>query len=139
MIETLSTPSKPFEAQAQLFKILTHPARLAILELLRDGEHCVCHLEAHLGYRQAFISQHLAVMREAGIVQDRREGWNIYYRVADPRLFTILDVIEEITGVRKEPRARAEVNCPCPHCSEAGSGSPLNALQTEINRSTDGS
>ncbi|MRS04979.1 ArsR family transcriptional regulator, partial [bacterium] len=46
-----------YELQAQIYKVLTHPVRLAILEILRDGEHCVCHMEAYLGLRQAYISQ----------------------------------------------------------------------------------
>ncbi len=77
-----------YERQAQLFKLLTHPVRLAILDILRDGEHCVCHMEAYLGYRQAYISQQVAVLREAGLIHDRRDGWNIYYRVTDPRVFS---------------------------------------------------
>ncbi len=70
-----------YQTQAQFFKILTHPTRLAILDVLRDGEQCVCHLEAVLALRQAYISQHLMVLRESGLVADRRDGWNIYYRV----------------------------------------------------------
>ena len=81
MINKSLPETQPFEAQAQLLKVLTHPARLAILNILRDGEHCVCHMEAYLGYRQAYISQQLAVLREAGLIQDRRDGWNIFYRV----------------------------------------------------------
>jgi DNA-binding transcriptional ArsR family regulator len=46
-----------FDESAKLFKTLMHPARLEILEILREGEHCVCHIEAALGYRQAYISQ----------------------------------------------------------------------------------
>ena len=86
------------EAQAQVLKILTHPTRIAILNILRDGEHCVCHLEAYLGLRQSYISQQLAVLREAGLIQDRRDGWNIFYRVINPRVFTVLDAVEAFTG-----------------------------------------
>ncbi len=60
--------------QAEIFKLLSHPCRLAILYTLRSGEECVCHMEATLGYRQAYLSQQLAVLREAGIIQDRRDG-----------------------------------------------------------------
>ncbi len=63
--------------------MLTHPARLTIFEILRDGEHCVCHMETHLGFRQAHIAQQWSVLRETGLIQDRRDGWNIFYRVAD--------------------------------------------------------
>ncbi len=49
--------SEQFEPQARLFKALMHPGRLAILEILRNGEECVCRMEALLGLRQAYISQ----------------------------------------------------------------------------------
>jgi DNA-binding transcriptional ArsR family regulator len=108
---------QPYEAQAQLLKMLTHPARLAILNILRDGEHCVCHMEAYLGYRQAYISQQLAVLREGGLIQDRRDGWNIYYRVTDPRVYQILDTIQQLTGQSTATVRKEGVVCPCPHCS----------------------
>jgi len=106
-----------YEAESQLFKLLTHPARLAILDILRDGEHCVCHMEAYLGYRQAYLSQQLAILREGGLIQDRREGWNIFYRVSDPRIYSILDTIQLITGKKITPYPREGVVCPCPHCN----------------------
>ncbi len=108
-----------FAETARLFKTLMHPARLEILEALRDGEHCVCHIEAALGYRQAYISQQLSVLREAGLVQDRRDGWNIYYRVTQPQVFALLDVASAMVGGGRPPvqRTRAMPNCSCPQCS----------------------
>jgi DNA-binding transcriptional ArsR family regulator len=102
---------------ANLFKTLMHPARLEILEVLRDGEHCVCHLEAVLSYRQAYISQQLSVLREAGLVQDRRDGWNIYYRVIQPSVFEVLDAAQAVTGAK--PSRRKAAACPCPQCNLA--------------------
>ena len=78
MIAEKTAQAQLYDQQTQLFKLLTHPVRLAILEILRVGEHCVCHMEAHLGYRQAYISQQVAVLREAGLIRDRRDGWNIF-------------------------------------------------------------
>ena len=80
-----------FEDLAGLFKVLMHPARLAILEILRGGEQCVCHMEAVLGLRQAYISQQLMVLRQAGLVTDRRDGWNIFYQVIRPEVYEVLD------------------------------------------------
>jgi len=68
------TETQTYDLQVQIFKVLTHPARLGILEILRDGEHCVCHMEAYLGFRQAYISQQLAVLREAGLICGETEG-----------------------------------------------------------------
>jgi DNA-binding transcriptional ArsR family regulator len=106
-----------YEESARLFKTLMHPARLEILEILRDGEHCVCHIEAALGYRQAYISQQLSVLREAGLIQDRRDGWNIYYRVVQSKVFDVLDAAQAVTGVKRARRKAAVDHCPCPQCS----------------------
>lgn len=116
MIKEPKEDNRPYEARAQLFKLLTHPVRLAIIDILRDGEHCVCHMEAFLGYRQAYISQQVAVLREAGLIQDRRDGWNIFYRVTDPRIYSVLDTIQLMTGQPAASIPRAGIVCPCPHC-----------------------
>lgn len=108
------------EASAALFKVLAHPTRVAILQLLRDGEACVCHLEAVLGVRQAYLSQQLAVLREAGLITGRREGWNVYYDIARPEIFAVLDAVvpllpvmasEQVTLVSLSPP-----HCACPKC-----------------------
>jgi DNA-binding transcriptional ArsR family regulator len=108
-----------YDNSAKLFKALMHPARLEILEILRDGEHCVCHIEAALGQRQAYISQQLSVLREAGLVQDRRDGWNVHYRVTQPQVFALLDVASAMVGeTRKSPQRTATMrSCTCPQCS----------------------
>ncbi len=118
MVERAAVEFPSFEAQAQLLKVLTHPARLAILNILRDGEHCVCHMEAHLGLRQAYISQQLMLMREAGLIQDRRDGWNVFYRVSEPRIFAVLAAVEQmIAPVNAEAVAHTVVACSCPKCA----------------------
>jgi DNA-binding transcriptional ArsR family regulator len=117
MINDDSVETQPYESQAQLLKVLTHPARLAILNILRDGEHCVCHMEAYLGFRQSYISQQLAVLREAGLIQDRRDGWNVFYRVADPKIYAVLDAVQHVLGETSAPHLKAGVHCPCPKCN----------------------
>jgi DNA-binding transcriptional ArsR family regulator len=120
-----------YKPQAKIFKALTHPVRLAILNILRSGEECVCHMEAVLGYRQAYISQHLMLLREAGLIQDRRDGWNIFYRVTKPEVFALIDATGEMAGessrqVSESPPARKKVpGCPCPKCNHGlNCGSP---------------
>ncbi len=93
-----------YDGTAKLFRILMHPARLEILAVLRDGEHCVCHLEAALGYRQAYISQQVSVLREAGLIQERRDGLNRYYRVIQPQVFAVLDAAQPLSGNHKSKR-----------------------------------
>ncbi len=111
-----------------LFKAFSHPARRAILEQLRSGECCVCHLEGLLGSRQAYVSQQLAVLREADLISDRREGWNVYYRVKDPRVFEFLDMAYLLTGYLVEPRTDVK-GCNCKHCqSDHSSKLPVKDL-----------
>ncbi len=97
------------------FKAFAHPARLVILEELRKGEQCVCHLEARLSARQSYVSQQLAVLRDAGLITDRRDGWNVYYSVKDPRVFDLLDATYALTGKTPEPLPPI-TDCCCPRC-----------------------
>jgi DNA-binding transcriptional ArsR family regulator len=105
------------ERHAQLFKALMHPVRLQILDLLRGGEECVCHLEAHLEQRQAYVSQQLAILRKAGLLSDRRDGPNIFYRIARPEVFTLLDTARAMVGDAVDSSAPSPAVCPCPRCS----------------------
>jgi ArsR family transcriptional regulator len=116
-IENKAQNTSPFEAQAAIFKAFTHPVRLSILELLREGEQCVCHLSACLGQRQAYISQQLIVLRESGLVHDRRDGWNVYYSVVDPLLFEILDDVKVLSGAEPSALPSSPAECTCPRCS----------------------
>lgn len=122
MIVGQETEIQAYDLQVQIFKGLMHPARLAILEILRDGEHCVCHMEAYLGMRQAYISQQLSVLREAGLIQDRRDGWNIFYRVSDERIYDVLAAVRRITGQVDPELKLLKVSCTCPKCSAKSNG-----------------
>ncbi len=117
MKESHDENNLPFEDEVAILKALTHPARIQILEILREGERCVCHMSAYLGFRQAYISQQLSVLREARLIQDRREGWNVYYSVVDPRIFEILDDVQALSGKSGLATAAARSECTCPHCS----------------------
>jgi len=82
--------------KAEFFKALGHPVRLAILDHLRNGERSVNELQALLGCDQSTVSQQLSVLRNRGIVESRKEGTTVFYRVADPAIFRLLDVAREI-------------------------------------------
>jgi DNA-binding transcriptional ArsR family regulator len=112
--------TQPFDREVQILKALANPARLAVLEVLRDGEHCVCHMEAYLGFRQAYISQQLMVLREVGLIQDRRDGWNIYYRITDERIFDVLNAVRKVTGQCDPELQKPKMPCTCPKCSIQG-------------------
>ena len=78
---------------AGFLKALADPTRLRILHALQNGERCVNDLLAELPCSQANVSKHLALLRTAGIVEFRRQGVQIYYRIADPAVFAICGVV----------------------------------------------
>ncbi len=108
-----------YQEQAELCRALNHPVRLAILDVLRDGEQCVCHMEAILGLRQAYISQHLMVLREAGLVEDRRDGWNVFYRLGRREVYKVTDALSALVGrpARQIAHVHPAADCPCPKCN----------------------
>jgi ArsR family transcriptional regulator len=79
------------EVKANLFRVLGHPARVRILELLREHERSVGALQAELGLDSGGTSQHLAALRRIGLVQSRRDGTSVFYRVDDEQVFDLLE------------------------------------------------
>jgi DNA-binding transcriptional ArsR family regulator len=96
----------PFESRpvyvvkANLFRVLGHPIRVRILELLREGERSVGRLQAELELSEGNTSQHLGALRQIGLVDSRREGTTVYYRVDDPRVFDLLAVGRDLVEAR---------------------------------------
>jgi DNA-binding transcriptional ArsR family regulator len=102
---------------ATLLQTIGNPARLQILLAIGEGEVCVCHLEAMLGLRQAYLSQHLMALREGGLVTDRRASRFIFYHLADTRLLGVLRQMAEMQGVSL-PEMVPSAECNCPNCCE---------------------
>lgn len=110
-----------YRARAALLKAIAHPMRLRIIDILRHSPECVCHLSAALEKPQPYVSQQLAILRNAGVIVDEREGANIFYRLADTH---ILLLAEAALGVLDCARAdgassyRQPVSgCNCPKCA----------------------
>jgi DNA-binding transcriptional ArsR family regulator len=93
-------PGPAHEVKAALFRVLGHPARVRILELLRDGERSVGALQGELELDSGGTSQHLAALRRIGLVASRRDGNSVYYRVEDDRVFDLLAAGREIISRR---------------------------------------
>jgi ArsR family transcriptional regulator len=85
-----------YQVKAEFFKTLGHPARIRVLEILRGGEQSVGELIAEVGLEPSHMSQQLAVLRRANVVQARKEGSTVLYSVADPRVFELLEVAKQI-------------------------------------------
>lgn len=106
MTTTTTAPATPdldrFRATAEICRALTDPKRLALLHALRDGELPAGALAATLGCTLANASQHLAVLRHAGLVASRREGTSIRYRLAVPEILDACEAVGRLASARRE-------------------------------------
>ncbi len=87
---------KIFEMHAEICKVFTNPKRLEIISLLREGEKTVNELTELAGVPQANVSQHLTVLRQNNVVTTRRNGPNIYYKIANPKILQACDLMKEV-------------------------------------------
>ncbi|MDM7925015.1 MAG: metalloregulator ArsR/SmtB family transcription factor [bacterium] len=78
---------------ALLFKALSHPTRLRIVALIREQRPCVKSMEELLGVSQPNLSQHLSLLRHAGVVESERDGNQVCYRIKNERVLKLLDAL----------------------------------------------
>ncbi len=88
-----------FEKQAEVAKAIAHPLRIAIIQFLKDGEQCVCDIAEHVGSERSNISRHLSVMVNAGVLEYRKEGLKVIYRL---KCVSILDFFSCVAGVLRQ-------------------------------------
>lgn len=101
--------------------LIGQPARIRILTVISAQEACVCHLEAALGMRQASISQHLMILRKAGIVSTHRVGRNIFYQLTQFEWVNLVRQIAPLAGADLSDLERLSIRpiagCCCPQCN----------------------
>jgi DNA-binding transcriptional ArsR family regulator len=112
------------EQIAAPLEAIASPQRIAILLAIGQGEACVCHLESALGWRQAYISQHLMALRKADILEDRRAGRYVYYRLKKTAYVDLITAAANVCGLSGETlfmliNTQKYPSCECPHCSPA--------------------
>ncbi len=94
--------AKPIKAvlrrQAEVFKALGHPGRMAIVHALGNGEVCACELAAVAGVGASTASRHLGVLRQAGVIADERRGQQIFYRLACPCVLTFAQCLDRVAA-----------------------------------------
>ena len=88
-----------YEKQAEITKAIAHPLRIAIVDFLKDGEQCVCDIAEHVGSERSNVSRHLSVMVSAGVLEYRKEGLKVIYRL---KCICILDFFSCVTGVLRQ-------------------------------------
>ena len=91
-----------YEAHAAVCKVMASPWRLRIVEALGDGERTVSQLVEQLGITKSNVSQHLAIMREKGVVEFRRQGGFVFYRLSNPKVLTACRLMREVLLERLE-------------------------------------
>lgn len=101
---------------ANILKNIATPNRLSILLAIGNGEACVCHLETLLNLRQAYISQQLMDMRDVGLVDTRRDGRYIYYRLTEPQLLKLIGDIGKLFNIPTEELETLINSNPLPQC-----------------------
>jgi ArsR family transcriptional regulator len=106
---------------ASPMEAIASPQKIAILLAIGQGEACVCHLETALGWRQAYISQHLMALRKAEILEVRREGRYVFYRLKNTSYLDLITASAEVCGLSKETvfeliNTQTYPSCECPHC-----------------------
>ncbi len=91
-----------YEIHARLCKSMAHPTRLHILDLLESDSRTVQDLADELGVAQANLSQHLTIMRNAGIVDTRKVGSKVYYKVSNPKILEACKLVQKIVSDKAE-------------------------------------
>jgi ArsR family transcriptional regulator len=96
-----------YEYRARILKALAHPSRLAMVDALADGEMCVCKLQEIVGSDMSTVSKHLAVLKAAGIVSDRKQGLQVFYRLEVTCIKCFLDCADAV--VRNNARTQKRI------------------------------
>ena len=97
---------KVLELKAEILKALAQPTRLKILELLRNGERCICEIVPAINGEQSNISRHISLMQKSHLVTTRKDGVRVMVKVSDPKIFEILDRVSVILKQRMKEQGK---------------------------------
>jgi DNA-binding transcriptional ArsR family regulator len=115
-----------FRERANLLKLMAHPMRLQILTVLAEDSECVCHLSVVLDKPQPYVSQQLAVLRNAGLIVDQKEGTNVFYGIMNGptgvRVHAVLAPLAGEAGATVRVGHQRVGGCTCPKCSAMACG-----------------
>jgi len=98
--------SNLIEMETSYLKAIAQPTRLRILYFLKDGERCQCKIIPKMKEDQSNISRHLTHMRDMGILESRREGVSVYYKIKDKRIFRLLFLVDQMVRAEIEEKAK---------------------------------
>jgi len=95
-----------FEARARIIKAMAHPSRLFIVDELSKNQRCVCELTKMVGADMSTVSKHLAILKDAGIVQDKKRGSKVYYKLRIPCVMDFFKCVESIMTSKAREQLR---------------------------------
>jgi DNA-binding transcriptional ArsR family regulator len=95
------------EIESDFLRAIAQPTRLRILYFLKDGEKCACEIIPKMKEEQSNISRHLTHMKDMGILESRKEGVSVYYKIKDKRVFTLLSLVDEMIKTEIKEKAKA--------------------------------
>ena len=106
-----SMEERLLELKAEVLKVLAQPTRLKILELLRNGERCICEIVPAINGEQSNISKHISLMQKSHLITTRKDGVKVMVNVKDPRVFEILDKVSAIlkNQMKEQERLLAQI------------------------------
>ena len=96
-----------FEKQAQIAQAIGHPLRLEIIDFLKDGEQCVCDIASQIGAERSNVSRHLSVMVAAGVLEYRKEGLKVIYKLKCPCILNFFSCMSNV--LRRQARESSKL------------------------------
>ncbi len=96
------TQHEIYKHKAQIIKAMGHPSRLMMIDALAEGEKCVCELQQLVGSDMSTVSKHLSVLRNAGIVDDRKQGLQVYYSLRVPCIMNFFGCVNAVMEQRAQ-------------------------------------
>jgi len=100
--------------RVRVFKAMAHPSRLRMLEAISEREQCVCELQQLIGADISTVSKHLALLKQAGLVQDEKRGTWVYYRLLCPCLKTFMKCVDSVLEKPSSKRVKNRKSAACP-------------------------
>ena len=97
---------KKLQLEARLFGLLGQPTRLRLLYMLRNGEECLCRIAPAMREDQSVVSRHLSKLRDMGLLSSRKEGVSVYYQIAEPAVFELLERADSLLRGMLDRQAR---------------------------------
>ncbi len=105
-MEKQTTNKRIYEIRAKIIKAMAHPSRLMVIDALAKGEKCVCELRDLIGSDISTVSKHLSLMKEAGIITDRKVGQQVFYSLRVPCILNFFGCVEEVMRSNAEEQMK---------------------------------